>query len=135
LRQRRYTHGKYNVVAHIIDKEESIVESATINDGSKLPGGWSQGYEEWFLITFLAKVSHSYKLRITFWTDDDFFDKLTKEIYLEQSYDYAALPWWHLFQTTSLVIFVVTLPGIAVTVFMMMRYANRIKQKGNAARS
>lgn len=136
LRERRDTPGKYNIVVHIRDKKGNIIQGATISGGSKFHSGWSQDYEEWFLITFLAKASHSYKLQITFWSDDDFFDKLTKEIYVEQDYDPAALPWWDLFRTASLVIFVVTLAGVAVNLFIMKRYQDRIKggDVGNAFR-
>ena len=125
LRKKMFMVGEYNVNVQLMDGKGDIIKSENLSDGSKMAGGWSQRCVEWILLRFEAKKRQNYMLKITFQSNDNFFDGPIKEIYLEEDYDYAALPWWRLFQYASLIIFVITLVPILIIWFLWLRNKKR----------
>lgn len=99
-----YAIGKYRVTSTIKDKNGTILESTTIDNGSNMQSGRTNDCIEWYLIKFNADEKHDYNLNIHFESNENLFDSLPKELYVIEDYDYASLPWWHLLQRVSLVI-------------------------------
>ena len=118
LKKLMYTAGTYNVLTRIVDEKGHLIQSETIDDGSRMSGGWSQECVEWVLIRFLGDNGQNYKVQISFQGNDDIFDKLPKEIYMTEQYDPASVPWLYLLQRVFLITFVVLLAGLIIMIFL-----------------
>ena len=121
LKKRMFMPNEYKIVSQLWNEKGDLVKSFSINDGSKMSGGWSNEDVEWVILDFVAYVGNNYKFRITFQSKDDFFNKLNKEIYLIEDYDYASLSWWYLFQRISLIFIVLSFVGLVVT-YLISKY-------------
>lgn len=116
----------YTIDIELKDQENKIIKKDTINQNSSIPASHGNEYFEWTLMQFNAKKGEKYKVRILFNSDKKAFDEMKKEIYIQQDYDYAAKPFWYLFQRTFLIIFIATLmPALIVGVILW-----RKKKKG-----
>lgn len=115
LKKRIFMSDEYNIITQVWNGKGDLVKSFSINDGSKMSGGWSNKNIELVILNFEAYVGNSYKLRITFQSKDDFFNKLNKEIFLVEDYDSASYPWWHLFQQISLIMIILSFFGLMTT--------------------
>jgi hypothetical protein len=121
LKKRMFMPDEYNIISQVWDEKGDVVKSFSINDGSKMSGGWSNEDVEWIILDFVAYAGNSYKLRITFQSKDDFFNKLNKEIYLIEDYDSASSPWWYLFQRISLIFIILSFVGLVGT-YLISKY-------------
>jgi hypothetical protein len=117
LKKRMFMPDEYNIISQVWNERGNLVKSFSIDDGSKMHGGWSNEDVEWVILDFVAHSGNSYKFRITFQSKDDFFNKLNKEIYLIEDYDSASAPWWYLFQRISLIMIILSFAGLIATYF------------------
>lgn len=121
LKKRMFMPDEYNIISQVWNEKGDLVKSFSINDGSKMSGGWSNEDVEWIILDFVAHAGNSYKLRINFQSKDDFFNKINKEIYLIEDYDSASAPWWYFFQQISLIVFILSFVGLIAT-YLISRY-------------
>jgi len=84
-------------------------------------GRIAQDYFEWRLLSFDSERGKKYKFKMTFKSNDMRFDQVKKEIYIEEDYDYAALPWWALFRLIFLSIFIVTFIPLLIIGILSVR--------------
>ena len=99
---------KYTIKLELRDIKNNLLKSDVITQDSKIHEGWSNEYVELYFLPFIGEKRQKYSLKIAFQSDNDFFDKLTKEIYVEEIYDSASAPWWALFRRISLIVFIST---------------------------
>ena len=95
------------------DQENKIIKKDTFNRNS-ISAGHGNEYFEWTLMRFNAEKGEKYKVKIVFSSDNKNYDIMEKEIYVQQDYDYAAKPFWYLFQRVFLVVFIATLLPILI---------------------
>lgn len=95
------------------DQENKIIKKDTFNRNS-ISAGHGNEYFEWTLMRFNAEKGEKYKVKIVFSSDNKNYDSMKKEIYVQQDYDYAAKPFWYLFQRVFLVVFIATLLPILI---------------------
>jgi len=108
------------------DVYDKLIRSANLDQNSDIPGGGSQDYFEWYILSSYLNKGEKYRLRITFRSDEVFFTKMTKEIYIEEDYDIPSAVWWHLFRMVFLIIFVITL--IIILIISISRLKRRYKR-------
>jgi len=109
LTNARYTAGQFNVTVQLIDDKGDVVKMVAINAGSTMPGGWSNESVEWYLANFIGADARDKIVKINFQSDDSLFDRLPKEIYLVQVFDYESLAWWGLFERISVIALCISL--------------------------
>ncbi len=117
------TSGKvpYTIVIDLKDHKNEVIKTE-IKQNSFMPaGGYTNAYFEWTLMQFNAKRGEKYRIRITFKSDFKDFDKMKKEIYVEQHYDHPAKPFWHLFQRVFLIMFIITFIPILIIGLLHLR--------------
>lgn len=73
----------YIVEIELIDSKNNVIKKETINQNSRIQGGFANDYFEWRLMFFLAKRGERYRLRIICNSDFEPFDTMKKTIYVE----------------------------------------------------
>ena len=109
IRRSEDIKNNFWILTQLIDNEGNVIKSGKLISGDIISGGGSRESLYWDLFGFKAEKKGKYNLRIQLQSKDNFFDKIEKEIYLEEYYDYASLPWWVLFQRIFLILFITTL--------------------------
>lgn len=93
-----------------------------VKKSSFMPAGsYGDKYFQWTLVQFDAEKGKKYKVKIVFSSDNKNYDAMKKEIFVQQDYDYASMPYWYLFQRVFLVVFIATLVPVLITGFIMWR--------------
>ena len=117
---------QYTINTELRDVENNLLKSDVINQNSRIHEGGSQEYLVWYFLPFSAERWKKYKLKMEFQSDNKFFDKMAKEIYIEEIYDFASAPWWALFQRISLTVFIITLlPLLLISLIYWLKKKKR----------
>lgn len=112
----------YSIDVELMDSKNNIVKREVINQNSRIQSSGGNGYFEWRLMFFLAERGEQYRLRITYNSDFEPFDNMRKTIYVETPYDYASLPFWHLFRMGFFIIFLITfIPSVIIAIVLYKR--------------
>ena len=112
---------KYSIDLELTDENNNLIKIEAIDETSLRSGRIAQDYFEWRLLSFDSEKGKKYKFKMTFKNNDIRFDQVKKEIYIEEDYDYAALPWWALFRLIFLSIFIVTFIPLLIIVILLVR--------------
>ena len=84
-----------NYTAEIEAVEDNrIIKKETLLPDSHKTKTWGADYFELYLIDITGKRKQPASVRATFFSEDALFNKLEKELYIEEQYDHAALPYW-----------------------------------------
>ena len=118
---------KYAINIELRDIENNLLKSDSSTQDSKIHEGWANEYVELYFMPFIGEMEQKYSLKIAFQSDNDFFDKMTKEIYVEEIYDSASAPWWALLQRISLIVFIITLLPILIIGFLWLKKVKKDK--------
>ncbi len=108
----------YVIDIELKDYRNEVVKRGIINQDSRMPKAYTNEYFEWTLMQFDAKKGEKYKVKIYFNSAFKDYDKLRKEIYVEQYYDHPSAVWWLFFQRVYLIVFVITfIPILIISLF------------------
>ncbi len=118
---------QYTINAELRDIENNLLKSDVINQNSRIHESGSQEYLAWYFLPFSAERWKKYKLKVDFQSDNKFFDKMAKEIYVEEIYDSASAPWWTLLQRISLIVFIITLLPILIIGLLWLKKVKKDK--------
>jgi hypothetical protein len=82
------TNTKYRA-AHTINAElrdinNDLVISNSVDQNSRIHQGWSRKEFDRYFLSFNAKKKQEFKLKLTFHSNDEFLNKISKEIYVEK---------------------------------------------------
>lgn len=116
----KYRDG-YTINVELRDQYNNLLMSNSIDRNGIVSESWSRKVFERYLISFNAEKGKNYKFKILFKSSDPFFDKVAKEIYVQEDYDYAALPWWQLFRVIFLIAFILTLIPVLIIGIILWR--------------
>lgn len=98
----------YAISIDLRDHNNDVLKKE-IKQNSFMPaGGYTNEYFDWKLLQFDAKRGEKYKVNIIFRSDFKDFDKMRKELYVEQDYDSPSAVWWLVLQRVYLIVFIVT---------------------------
>lgn len=119
------TNTKYRA-AHTINAElrdinNDLVISNSVDQNSRIHEGWSRKEFDRYFLSFNAKKKQTFRLKIDFHSNDEFLNKISKEIYVEKDFDPASYPWWGLFQRVFLIVVGVTLLLIVGLILLMVK--------------
>ena len=112
---------KYTVNVELRSKDNKLVKAEFVDQDTGIPSVGSQKYFEWYLLSFDAEKGREYNVKITFRSDDAFFNKVGKEIYAEEDFDHAAAIYWTLFKFISLMIFILSILTLLILGFLSLR--------------
>ncbi|MCL5421811.1 MAG: hypothetical protein M1461_04995 [Nitrospirae bacterium] len=118
----------YEIDIELRDYRNEIVKRGIINQDSRMPKAYTNEYFEWTLMQFDAKKGDKYKVKINFNSAFKDYDKLRKEIYVEQYYDHPSAVWWLFFQRVDLIVFLITF--IAILIIGLFYWRGRQRAKG-----
>lgn len=112
-----YSPGAFEVKVELVDRKGESREVATVNEGAKLASMSSRDSIDWYLAKMPASSLQSSRLRVSVRSSEPLLDRMTKEVFLLQDYDYASLPWWKLLQRAFLFSTVSVASLLAVVAF------------------
>lgn len=112
---------KYLINVEVRDRKGNLIKEGAITPDGRTSGGGSQEYFDWHLFFFIGERAQEYNLRLLLQSNEAFFDKVEKEIYIEEDYDYASAPWWGLFQRIFLITCIITLLPILIIGFIWLK--------------
>ena len=125
--------GKYKVphtiIAELRDNDYNLLRTTFVDQNSRIPQSWSNKEFERYFLSFNAKKKQTFKLKMTFHSNNELLNKIRKEIYIEKDYDYAAKPWWKVFQIVFLIVFATTLLAILIIGLILRQSWKRDKGK------
>jgi hypothetical protein len=123
---------KYTVNVELRSKENKLIKAETVNQDTRIQSVGSQKYFEWYLLSFDGEKGEKYNVKIAFQSDDAFFNKVGKEIYVEEDFDHAAAIYWTLFKFISLMIFILSILTLLILGFLSLRKRGGRPQLENA---
>jgi len=98
----------YAITINLTNAEGKLLSSDYLTSKSPMAKGYAQDYFFWTLLRFKAKKGTAYKLSLSIKSNDTILDQSRKEIYIEEVHDYAADPWYGIFKTLALGVFVIS---------------------------
>ena len=126
------TRNKYIIYVELYDEKGKIINSDKLDERKKMSGSYSVKSVSWDLLRFNLERQRKYLLRIKFQSNDIFFDKLAKEIYVEEDFDYASGPWCGVLQAVFFVLFIATLlPILLITLIYWLKRRKKGRKELN----
>ncbi|MBI5101957.1 MAG: hypothetical protein HZB33_09020 [Nitrospirae bacterium] len=113
--------GAHTIISELRDMDNNLLMSNSVDQNSRIHRRLSNTEFKQCFLSFNAKKKQTFKLKITFHSNDELLNKISKEIYVEKDYDPASKPWWNLFQTASLLVFGLTVLLIGIIIYLMRK--------------
>lgn len=98
--------NNFSININLLSVNNRIIKSNSINNFYSLSG---EGINSWILLSFIPyKNEKKYLLEIEFKSNDHLFNKINKEILIQEDYDTAARPFMVLIKNVSLITLIIT---------------------------
>ena len=118
----------FGIKALLRDSTNTILVNNDINKDSKIPSSWGRSDIDFTVARFEAKSKKNYHLSLIFDNSDHFFDLFQKnanELFIEEDYDYAAVPWERAIHSISTLLLAASLLTATITISVLVR-KNRV---------
>ncbi len=112
--------SNYTAEIEAIEDNRIIKKESLLLDSHKTKT-WGADYFELYLIDITGKRKHPPSLRATFFSEDVLFNKLEKELYIEEQFDHAARPYWLLIALVSFAISFLSFIVLSIIGIVMWR--------------
>lgn len=117
----------FEIGVRLTDAKNNLVVKKIINKDSKSLTGFTRDYIEMTLFSFDAKRNEKYRFEISFLSSEGFFDLFLKKsnvLFIEEEYDYAAMPWLHFINFISEVALVVSFLISMLLIYLILKKKN-----------
>ena len=118
----------FEIKALLRDSTNIILVNNDINKYSKIPSSWGRSEIDFTVARFEAKSKKNYHLSLVFNNSDHFFylfQKNANEIFLEEDYDYAAVPWIKAIHSISTLLLAASFLSATITITILVRKKNK----------
>jgi hypothetical protein len=118
----------FGIKVRLRDSTNNVILNKDINKDSKIPDGWTRDYIELYLASFEAKNQKDYQISLEFNNSEHFFNRFkykSNVVFVEEDYDYAALPWLNLFHSLSKILLLISFLSAAITITLLVRKKRR----------
>lgn len=119
------------ITAQLRDSANEIIDKNNVNKDSRIHSSWSRDHIDFTVARFLAKRQKKYHLALSFNNSAHFFDlfqKNTNELFIEEDYDSAALPWIEAIHSLSTLLMVASLLSATISISILARKKNEALQ-------
>lgn len=118
----------YGIGIVLKDHKGDLIKKESKRNTMTPAGGYTNEYFDWTLLQFDAKRGEKYKVKIEFNSDFKDFDKMRKELYVEQDYDSPSAVWWLVLRRVYLIVFIVTFVSSLIISLLFWRQ-NKWKER------
>jgi hypothetical protein len=113
----------FGIKALLRDSTNTILVNNDINKDSRIPSSSGRSDIDFTVARFEAKSQKNYHLSLVFNNSNHFFDLFQKnanELFLEEDYDYAAVPWERAIHSLSALLLAASFLSATITISILV---------------
>jgi len=114
----------FGIKITLLDSTNQQLVKQDINEDSKIPSVWAKDYIEFTLARFEARSHNNYYLSLDFNNNGHFFDLFKpnmNEVFIQEDFDYAAMPWIKAIHSLSKALLLVSLISTVIMISLLIR--------------